>query len=173
MTRKRKPSKPIGGGGAHNPASMRNLKRGGPPVPRANLRAVTHGAGSEVILRPLCEAYLAELAEEFPEASERVLKLQARRLAKLDRLGTYLEKHGEIRHQRRGEVFPASSLEETITAAFLATQAKLEAQVRSTSGEQLADALADGAQAWRARMERDRLAAESTATEEAHHDDAA
>ncbi len=95
-----------------------NLRRGNP----------THGATDEKLIRPLAEQYLAELTGEFPRASERVLRLQARRLAKLDRLASYLEGTGEIRHKRRGEVFPASQLEESITSAFLSTQAKLEAQ---------------------------------------------
>lgn len=94
-----------------------NLRRGNP----------THGASSEAIIRPLAEAYLAELVKEFPKASERVLKVQARRLAKLERLGVYLDGKGEIRHKRRGEVFPASAHEERISAAYLAEHARLEA----------------------------------------------
>jgi hypothetical protein len=99
----------------------------------ANLKstnAVKHGTRSEALIQPLAEMYLAELTEEFPLASERVLRLQARRLAKLDRLATYLEGRGEIRHHRRGEVFPASAMEESVTVAFIATQAKLEVQAR-------------------------------------------
>jgi BMFP domain-containing protein YqiC len=88
----------------------------------------SHGAKSEAIIRPLAQAYLVELQREFPDASERVLKLQARRLAKLERLAGWLERKGELANQRRGTVYPASSLEESITAAFLNTQAKLEAQ---------------------------------------------
>ena len=98
----------------------------------ANLRsdgAVRHGAGSEALIRPLAETYLDELLEEFPAASERVLRLQARRLAKLDRLSSYLEVKGKIATSAAANV-PASALEESITAAFLATQAKLEAQRR-------------------------------------------
>jgi hypothetical protein len=99
----------------------------------ANLRsssAVKHGTRSEVLIRPLAEQYLAELVGEFPDASERVLKLQARRLAKLERIASFLEERGEIRHQRRGEPFPVAALEESVTAAFLSTQAKLEVQAR-------------------------------------------
>jgi hypothetical protein len=122
------------GGSVRSPASLANLKNA-PAAQQGNLRAMQHGAASEALIRPLAETYLAELQREFPAASERVLKLQARRLAKLDRLGSYLEAHGEIRHQRRGEVFPASQLEESITAAFLATQARLEAQQREAAGD--------------------------------------
>jgi CRP-like cAMP-binding protein len=96
----------------------------------ANLRAtaaVKHGADSAAA-RQLAERYLAELVEEFPSASERVLRIQARRLAKLDRLATYLETVGEIRHRRRGEVYPASALEEKIAAAYLAEHERLAAR---------------------------------------------
>ena len=99
----------------------------------ANLRpenSTKHSGRSEVLIQPLAERYFAELLGEFPSASERVLRLQARRLAKLERIGAFLEQKGEISHQRRGEVFPAALIEESTTSAFLATQAKLEAQAR-------------------------------------------
>jgi hypothetical protein len=113
-----------------HPNSRANLQHY-PPAPKGNLRAMKHGAQTESIIGPLAERYFAELVEEFPGASERVLKIQSRRLAKLDRLSAYLEKHGEIRHQRRGEVFPASTLEEQITNGFLQTQERLERQQRA------------------------------------------
>lgn len=53
----------------------------------------------------------------------------------------------EIRHQRRGEVYPASTLEKSITAAFLAPQARLEAQqreARSDPRQVLSRIVADG-----------------------------
>jgi CRP-like cAMP-binding protein len=88
--------------------------------------AQTHGAFSEELIRGSASAYLAELSREFPGASERVLRLQARRLAKLDRLASYLEGRGEIRNRRTGEVFAASALEERITAAYLVEHARLQ-----------------------------------------------
>ncbi len=54
----------------------------------------SHPRATDAITRPLAEAYLAELTGEFPGASERVLRLQARRLAKLDRLAAYLGGQG-------------------------------------------------------------------------------
>lgn len=118
----------------------------------ANLRstaAETHGADGAAA-RQLAERYLAELAAEFPSASERVLRVQARRLAKLDRLATYLEGVGEIRHKRRGEVYPASALEEKIAGAYLAEHARLaelerlaRAERPAAALEALADELAD------------------------------
>jgi hypothetical protein len=116
---------PLSGDPAARARQLANLK---------SSNAVKHGTRSEAIIQPLAEQYLAELVGEFPLASERVLRLQARRLAKLDRLASYLEDRGEIRHQRRGEVFPASAIEESVTAAFLATQTRLEAQAREAGG---------------------------------------
>jgi hypothetical protein len=115
-----------------------NGKRGKHPNSLANLkqnseRSATHGAYSEELTRATAEQYLAELTEEFPTASERILRVQARRLAKMDRLGTYLEGRGEIRHARRGEVYPASALEEKISAAYLTEHARLEAQQREAT----------------------------------------
>jgi len=106
------------------------------PVARAaqlaNLRSgaakTTHGALSEALIQQATTMYLAELSREFPGASERVLRLQARRLSKLDRLASYLEGRGEIRNRRTGEVFAASALEERITGAYLATHERLEQQ---------------------------------------------
>ena len=121
----------------------------------ANLRsssAVTHGAHSDALTRPLAEQYLAELLEEFPTASERVLQLQARRLAKLDRLASYLERKGEIRHQRRGEVFAASALEERVATGYLATHDRLEQERERVNGKpsRLEEELAEGRAAWEA-----------------------
>lgn len=95
----------------------------------ANLKPgahVTHGAHHEAEIQASAMTYLAELVGEFPGASERVLRLQARRLAKLDRLATFLTGRGEIRNRRTGDVFAASTLEERITAAYLAEHARLE-----------------------------------------------
>jgi CRP-like cAMP-binding protein len=139
-----------------------NGKRGQHPNSRANLKQYggpthTHGAHSESLIRATAEAYLAELQEEFPAASERVLRLQARRLAKLDRLASYLERKGEIRHQRRGEVFPASALEEKIAAAYLAEHDRLEQQQREAAApntqQALAHDLAASSEAWQRHEE--------------------
>jgi hypothetical protein len=96
--------------------------------------ALKHGGRAETLLQPRADELLTELQQEFPAASERTLRLQARRLAKLERLGAFLEAKGELRNKRSGEIFPASQMEESLTAAFLATQAKLEAQAASARG---------------------------------------
>jgi hypothetical protein len=94
------------------------------------LAAVKHGAHRETEIAPLAESYLAELLVELPTASERVLRLQARRLARLELLGCFEDKHGVLRNQRRGEPFAATLLAEKITSAFIRTHAGLEAQQR-------------------------------------------
>jgi hypothetical protein len=87
----------------------------------ANLRqnaATTHGASSEIVIRDARERYLIELAEAFPSATHPELVIQAGRLAKLEALAAYIDARGVIRHQRRGDVFPAAALEEKIAAAY-------------------------------------------------------
>jgi hypothetical protein len=107
------------------------------PVKRAaqlaNLRqnaAVKHGATSEAKVRPLREQYLAELRQEFPNASERRLLIQAHRLGQLELLGIFADERGVIRHRRRGDVFPAAALAERIATSYLAEHDRLEQQER-------------------------------------------
>lgn len=125
----------------------------------ANLRpdaALKHGGRADALTRGRADELFAELSGEFPNASERVLRLQARRLSKLEGLGRFLEERGELRNRRLGEAFPAAAMEEQVTAAFLATQAKLEAQQREA-----ADKPAAGLEALRAhgaRIQREREA---------------
>lgn len=99
----------------------------------ANLRpdaALKHGARSEVAIRGRADELFAELSGLFPSASETTLRLQARRLSKLESISRFLEERGEIRNRRLGEPFPVSAMEESLTAAFLSTQGKLEAAER-------------------------------------------
>jgi len=127
----------------------------------ANLKstgALKHGARSEGAIRPRADELFAELLEEFPNGSVRVLRLQARRLSKLEGLGRFLEERGELRNRRLGELFPAAAMEESLTVAFLNTQAKLEAQQREAAGKPAAglEALrAKGAQIARDREDRE------------------
>jgi hypothetical protein len=101
-----------------------NLKQNNPALSR------THGAQSEQAIRPLRERYLAELAEEFPHASPRTLVIQAARLAKLELLERFVDERGVIRHQRRGDIFPAVQMAEQISRGYLQTQERLEAERR-------------------------------------------
>ena len=89
---------------------------------------MTHGASSESRVGPLRSEYLAQLKLEFPAADERVLIVQAGRLAKLELLERFVDERGVIRHRRRGDTFPAVALAERITQGFLATQQQLEAR---------------------------------------------
>jgi CRP-like cAMP-binding protein len=142
---------PLSSNGQARARQLANLKPSG---------ALQHGAHSEALTRPLAETYFAELRAELPSASERVLRIQARRLAKLDRLATFLEQTGEIRHKRRGEVYPASALEERVAAAFLAEHVRLE-DMQRTTGATDAEALLAA------------VVAEITAAREDSHDDGA
>ena len=78
----------------------------------------THGAYSESMIRPLRERFLVELAEEFPSATERELRLLAHRFAQVELLGEYIERRGVIRHQRRGDLFPAVGQMDRLTTSI-------------------------------------------------------
>ena len=87
----------------------------------ANLRqnaAVTHGARSEELIRPLRERYFAELTEELPHAKPREVLLLANRLAKMELYEAFIDERGVIRHRRRGDVFPAAVESERLAVAF-------------------------------------------------------
>jgi hypothetical protein len=92
------------------------------------LAARRHGGYRELEIAPLADAYLDELMEELPVASERVLRIQARRLARLELLGRFEDRNGVLRNKRRGEPFAATLLAEKISSAFIRTHAELEAQ---------------------------------------------
>lgn len=95
--------------------------------------AATHGLRSAEVAT-LAESYLAELLLEFPTASQRVLRLQARRLAKVELCARYLNEHGLVRSKRTGAVRQVAEFEETLTKGFLAEQARLEERQRLVNG---------------------------------------
>jgi hypothetical protein len=79
----------------------------------ANLKsdaAVRTGVYSEVRLEPLRERYLAELRGAYPGASLDQLRTLSQRKAMATQLSAFLDARGIIRHQRRGEPFPAAAL---------------------------------------------------------------
>lgn len=90
----------------------------------ANLRsdaALKHGARSEEGIRELTRTLEAELGRVYPGESDVWLKLQARRLAKITKLGAYLESRpSEVLNQRTGKLNPAAAEEEALTRALLA-----------------------------------------------------
>jgi hypothetical protein len=120
-------------------------------IQRANLRRgnSTHRANSEIAIRPLSTVYLAELQKDYPSESERVLKLQARRLAKITLRAEYLDgRPSEILNKRTGKINPAAMDEEALTKAFLAEHDRMEQRKREAPGGQgqtLADIEAEAA----------------------------
>ena len=113
-------------------AQLANLKRGN----------VTHGANSEALVRPLADAYSAELQAQYPSEPEWWHKLNGRRLAKIERRAVYCEGRREI-HQRRGTIIPAAMDEEALTKAFLADIDRAEQRKRENGNGKSPQTLAE------------------------------
>jgi hypothetical protein len=105
----------------------------------ANLRsdgALKYGTRSEAAIQELSSAHLAELQRTYPGESDFWHKAQARRAAKIVRLGAYLEgRPSEVLNQRTGKINPAVELEESLTRAFLADLERAEARRRDNGGK--------------------------------------
>lgn len=126
---------------ARVPTGRAEMARGG----RGNvhpLAAVKHGAYQESKIAPLAAAYLDELMDELPSASERILRIQARRLARLELLGRFEDERGVLRNRKRGEPFAATLLAEKISSAYVKVHLGLEAQQRE-AGDSGRQTLAD------------------------------
>lgn len=116
--KKGKPSRTVGGGGARNPKSLENLRRGGPVTPHNSLR---HGGYATVARERLdakaAEVYAALAADaplrgpdgELPRADAAAVTLLARCLCRLESVGEYLDRRGWERED--GDVRPAAELE--------------------------------------------------------------
>jgi hypothetical protein len=101
--RKRKPRKPVGGGGARNERSLANLRRGGPPAPPGNtFHKGTHG-GYRVVAQAALDAKAREVFEAIsadaplretdgtlPSHDAVVVRLLADCLCRLDSVGAWL-----------------------------------------------------------------------------------
>jgi hypothetical protein len=87
---------------------LRNLRKGGPPAPRGNTWAVTHGATAK-IARDRLEAKEREVFDavaadaplrngdgSLPAADGVLVRLLAEALCRLDSIGSYLRDHGLI-----------------------------------------------------------------------------
>lgn len=109
------------------------------------LAARKHGAHRAAEIAPLAASYSDELLDELPNASERVLRIQSRRLARLELLGRFEDSHGVLRNKRRGEPYAATLLAEKLSSAFIRTHIDLEVQERG--------ALRDPADALRRHLE--------------------
>jgi hypothetical protein len=102
------------------------------------LAAVKHSAWRELEIAPLAATYLEELMVELPNASERILRVQSRRLARLDLLARFEDRNGVLRNKRRGEPFAATLLAEKISTSYIRTHVDLEAQQRA-AGDDFSD----------------------------------
>jgi hypothetical protein len=87
----------------------------------ANLKptaATTHGAMSGQLIRQATAEHLANLAGQFPHATEAELTLQASRWAQIERLTDYVHMRGLIRNQRSGTVINAADMLVKLSSAF-------------------------------------------------------
>lgn len=113
--------RPIGGGGAGNPASLANLKRGEQPAPTGNRRALRHGGYSEALVADV-SAEVRELMDalgdaapvrdpdgSLPAADVVAVERAARLLRRYRKLEAWLDLYGEL-DERTGEVKPAARL---------------------------------------------------------------
>jgi hypothetical protein len=120
MSRRRKSDRPIGGGGARNPASLANL-RSAPPAPLGHTRSLIHGGRSEVLLRDV-DAEVRELMDalgeaapvredgHLPVADVVAVEVAARALKRYRHLASWLDAHGRIK-EKTGGVKSAAELE--------------------------------------------------------------
>jgi hypothetical protein len=87
----------------------------------ANLKrtaATTHGAFSGRLIRQATGEHLASLAAQLPNASGEELRVQASRMAQIERLTQYIEAKGLIRNQRQGTVYVAADLLAKLSTQF-------------------------------------------------------
>jgi hypothetical protein len=123
MRRKRKPGKPVGGGGARHPASLANLRRGVTVAPPGNDRALTHGFRSDALTKDV-EREVAELQQaladaapvrdpdgSLPVADTVAVEAAARALKRYRHVSGWCDLHGRV--DDKGEVKAAAHYEVT------------------------------------------------------------
>lgn len=136
MSRRRRRSAPVGGGGARHPRSLANLKRGGNPPGAGHVPALRHGAYSEALLadvsdevRELMEALgstapVREADGSLPAADVVAFERTARLLRRYRRLEAWLDLHGEF-DEKTGDVKPAARFTEEVGASLFRALAEL------------------------------------------------
>jgi len=125
MTQPRSP----GGGGARNPASLANLRRGGTPAPPGNGYARSHGAYARLVADRL-EAKVAEVFDALaadaplraddgglPAHDATLVRLAASCLCRIEDLEAHLRDHGIL--DAKGNVRPAVDLERRLRSEAL------------------------------------------------------
>ncbi len=122
MTRRPKDRRPIGGGGARNPASLANLQPGRGAAGPGNSRALSHGAYSAQLLADVsaevqelmaalaAAAPVREVGGELPAADLVAVEVAARALKRYRHIAAWCDTYGRIT-ERTGEVKPAAVLE--------------------------------------------------------------
>ena len=101
MRRKRKTSH-IGGGGKRHPASLANLRRGITTAPPGNQRRVTHGFGSQALVKDVGDevrVLMDALAEGLPvrdPADTAAIEVAAAALRRWRSVSSYCDLHGRI-----------------------------------------------------------------------------
>jgi hypothetical protein len=174
MARKRKSratGAPRRGGGARNPASLRNLIPGGPRGAAAeagNQRALTHGASSALLVKDV-SAEVAELRDALSEAAPvqedgsppaadvAALEAAARALKRYRHISNWCDLHGRL--DSDGEVRPAAQHELAAERSLLGLLDSLgmTPQSRSKLGLRLVQVSAVAADAEDQRHARERL----------------
>jgi hypothetical protein len=165
--------KSVGGGGARNPRSLANLKRGDNAAPPGNLRRETHGAYRRVLdaadlesaERRVFEALAADAPVrdangELPAADAVMVRLLADALVRLDGIRDYLRRRGlEDEHGRVRESVLDLERRLRIEVDQRADSLGMSATSRARLGLDLAraaatleDELAAGRAAWERRL---------------------
>jgi hypothetical protein len=120
--------------------------RAGSGASVGNQQTVTHGAYSGRLIRQATGEHLASLAEQLPNASGEELRVQASRMAQIERLTAYIESRGLIRNQRQGTVYVAAELLAKLSTLFERQHGVLLERERTRPAhptETLADVLAE------------------------------
>lgn len=158
-----------GGGGARNPKSLANLRRGNNPAPAGNDRAVSHGGyakhppGLDAARRELVEwlsaaAPVRDQAGELPAADAATVELAARALARARAFDSWLAVHGYV-NEKTGEEKPAAAAAEraTLTADRLLSKLGMNPRDRSAMLGDLTRAATSAEEAAANRDARERL----------------
>lgn len=121
MARRKRPTKPIGGGGAGHPNSLANLRRP-TPAPAGNRRALRHGAFATLprdqldeeiaqIYRALADSVPVRDADgDLPVADEAAVEMAARALKRWRQVSLWCDTYGRF-DERRGDAKPAATYE--------------------------------------------------------------
>jgi hypothetical protein len=130
MRHKRKPTRPTGGGGARNPASLANLRRGTTVAPLGNTRAMTHGATSEALVRDV-QAEVRELMDaladsapvrepdgSLPVADTVAIEVAARALKRYRHVAAWCDLHGRF-DEKTGATKSAADYERLAESALV------------------------------------------------------